>query len=173
MDRLQLLHFYRERDTAEHEHTAQINGRAALPVTLLTLLAGGFAFYVQNVPRIAGFAGGLFALLAVGSVVFWLLSAVCLGKAWMNYAYAFLPRPLELERWRAALEAYNAQYPGQIRPAEQFEDAIISHLATSATENRKLNVKKSGWVYWCTTWAFGTLAGFVASLVPFLILRGR
>lgn len=169
MNPQQLLDFYKEMYYFELKRKDTLNSSLGLPIGIVTILAGGVLYYVQNLPALS---------LDVWTIVFFvtfLLSSICLAAATLflilalwNHEYSYLPTSSEIEVYRKALVQYYEQNPTVIPGLEEdFHSFLCSQLCKHVEQNTRSNDSKSGYLHDGLGWVIGAIVFLAVSIGPF------
>jgi hypothetical protein len=149
----------------EIEVREQLNSRLQLPLSLIVVLAGAFAYLLQSADHsLAGYVSHAFkmALALTGSAL--LCSAYLFARAAWWHNYKFLPYANQTAHSWKELTEYDAKYGTAI--ADRTMAAYLKgHFIEGATANAHNNDLRSAYLHWCNMAVIIT-SGF--ALVAFL-----
>ncbi|MGH7770675.1 MAG: hypothetical protein ACREQA_00385 [Candidatus Binatia bacterium] len=173
MNTQQLIGLYKEMYYFELKRKDTLNSSLGLPIGIVTILAGGALYYVQNLPSLS---------LDVWTSVFFItfiLGSICLAMATLflvlalwNREYSYLPTPSEIEAYRKALLHYYEQNPNvPPGPDEDFRRFLCEQFCRHVEKNTQSNDSKSGHLHVGLGWVIGAIVLFAVSIGPFYEIR--
>ncbi|MCI0426595.1 MAG: hypothetical protein L0Z46_01100 [Nitrospiraceae bacterium] len=148
MDSQKLLDLYKEMYYFELQRRNHLISSLALPVGVITILAGGLFYYLQRLPSLSfdPWVVAFFALLAFGGISL-AVAIICLALAAQSYEYGYIPTPSEIEGYRRALIQYYEENPGVSPGLDQdFHTFICSRLLEHTERNTRTNDIRSGYL---------------------------
>ncbi|MCQ6280053.1 hypothetical protein [Bacillus sp. EB600] len=162
----------------ELDNKEKINSRISVPLSIVTLLAGGFVFLLSNLNDIKGevWKPLFFSFFSLFTVAF-LISIFYMGKAYYNYRYQYLPSLADLDDQAQQLELYvdNLIAKGEVQ-AENKEEILELEIQRSLCEqykqitdvNTNLNLKKLEYLRKVGIWVLASLVFGTACMIPVL-----
>jgi hypothetical protein len=139
------LSFHKQLYFFEWERKEKLGSSAALPVALLTALAGGILFLLQSYPYSNKFSTTVFLLLVAGSAISQITGIYFLIRSLYGYWYEQIASPEKLQDYFAELENYHTKTGGTIADAQRdFEKYLRVHLAEATAVNRTNNTRTAG-----------------------------
>ena len=140
----QQLRFYADWYSRELDRGNQITASLAVPLSLLSALGAGTAYFLNHRPEITVVTAGVFlfyvlltlAAASLASATWYLYQTLFPSRAVFR-TYKYLPLPRELEALRTQLQqrlvtAQDAPVPGDLR--ESADDFLRKELVTSIRE---------------------------------------
>jgi hypothetical protein len=136
----------------ELDNREKINARISVPISIITLLAGGYIYLLFNLKDIEGVTWialffSFFSLYSISLIT----SIIYTGKAYYNYEYMYLPSLANLNEESLQLESYidhcivagdeDIQNREQ-RIIEEVQSNLYEHFMNATDINTKLNRKK-------------------------------
>ena len=169
MNTQQLIELYKEMYYFELKRKDTLNSSLGLPIGIVTILAGGVLYYVQNLPALS------LDVWTIGFFVTFFLGSICLAVATLflvlalwNHEYSYLPTPSEIEAYRKALVQYYEQNPAVLPGLEEdFRSFLCLQLCKHVEQNTRSNDSKSGYLHVGLGWVIGAIIFLAVSIGPF------
>lgn len=167
--------YYKEHYCLEATRKNDLTNALSLPLGILSLLIGGLAVVAQGVHVPLNSMTILQLALMAVAVVFVLRTAYFLARSYYNYAYGYVPTPLEIKRFKEALVAYyvtlgetleNAVRKADIETLEHIDEEYAKHT----DRNTKNNNSKSSFIHKANGALIGTIISTLAIGVAYLAI---
>ncbi|MGE1112985.1 hypothetical protein ACQJ0K_14620 [Priestia megaterium] len=158
------------------ENKEKINSRISVPLSIVTLLAGGFVYLLSTLKDIKGevWKPLFFSFFSLFSVSL-LISIFYMGKAYYNYRYKYLPSLADLDDQARELELY---VDHRIATAEEEEESreeilemeiqqnLYEQFIQATDINTNLNHKKLRYLRKVGLWLLATLVFGATCMIP-------
>ncbi len=166
-----LYQLYEQHYFFEVERRDQLDGKVALPLGVLTVLAGGWLAMLSAINTAA--SSIITHSLAVGlaiSAASGLVTAVMLALAYFNYEYIYVSSMKELDEHREKLIAHFGAN-GIAAAEKDFLKVMLTKYANAQHRNARNNDLKSRWLYRSTGALLVTTGLIGLTAVPFSLVQ--
>lgn len=153
------LDFFKEIYYHEIDQRNELTNKISIPLGILTLIAGGYIYMMQNLPPLLNTKSILFYLVFLAFTIFLLLSCFFASKCFFTYEnkeihgykYSYMATSDELFNYISTLENYydtNLSIASSCTTSKQnfvddkFEKYLIKEYVNNSTINRKSNRSK-------------------------------
>ncbi len=159
----------------ELERKDRINSNVNIHITIITIVIGAIAFFLNNLPdpQINIILIMIFYLSLLLSSVFTLIVFYIIFKTITGYKYEFIASTETFENYINDVNAYNKQVSKneKIDINTKFENLLFKQFCKCATRNQINNDKKSGYLNSLSRKLSITVILIFFTSIPFFILN--
>lgn len=149
------LKFVEDRYDYELQRKEQLNAAMALPVGVLTVLAGAAIGMARTLTRQDPVVTGVFVGILILVIVFFFVCASCLWRAFIAQTYIYLPTLSSLDQWEEddrQFKSYVESTGGTTPDDDDFSSFLRKGIIEAADANTKSNDFRSKWMHWSRIW---------------------
>lgn len=165
-----VFELFKEMYYHEIQQKEAINNRISIPVSICSLLAGGFLYYAINIKEVyINQMGIIFRILFGLFTISLLITLYFLFRAYYGYKYGYISFPSDIHYYANELEQYYTNELDKESLVSNDIELFLYDLYKDTTENNKIqNAKKTDYLRLSSIFLIITLVIGMFSIVPYI-----
>lgn len=148
-----LFEHYKETYYREFKRKDSLNSSINIPLTIITLLVGVLAFFINNLPNnILSLSVIFFYIFLLGFMFFLIFSVYFFIRSIFNHTYGYIPNSVSIDKYYNELSRYNSRVKelNKIEIDNEINNLLKEQYCKFSKFNYESNNKKSGYIHHTT-----------------------